>query len=104
MAGPADVATYLLAGADVVMTASALLRNGPGYATVLLDGVTIVERDTNNVVVMNPSFEASGTVPALGPIANLAGWTGMGTSGVDVGAGGAQPASALIFFEAPAHA
>jgi dihydroorotate dehydrogenase (fumarate) len=33
----ADVARYLLAGADVVMTASALLRHGPEYATVLLD-------------------------------------------------------------------
>jgi dihydroorotate dehydrogenase (fumarate) len=32
----ADVASYLLAGADVVMTASALLRHGPGYAPVLL--------------------------------------------------------------------
>ena len=32
----ADVARYLLAGADVVMTASALLRHGPGYAGVLL--------------------------------------------------------------------
>jgi dihydroorotate dehydrogenase (fumarate) len=30
---------YLLAGADVVMTASALIRNGPGYAAVLLDGL-----------------------------------------------------------------
>ena len=36
----ADVARYLLAGADVVMTASALLRHGPGHATVLLDGLT----------------------------------------------------------------
>ncbi len=35
----ADVAKYLLAGADVVMTASALLRNGPEHATVLLDGL-----------------------------------------------------------------
>ncbi len=34
-----DVAKYLLAGADVVMTASALLRGGPEYATVLLDGL-----------------------------------------------------------------
>src|SRR4029077_16661140 len=34
-----DVAKYLLAGADVVMTASALLRHGPEYATVLLDGL-----------------------------------------------------------------
>ena len=35
----ADVAKYLLAGADVVMTASALLRHGPGHAAVLLDGL-----------------------------------------------------------------
>ena len=31
---PHDVAKYLLAGADVVMTTSALLRHGPDYATV----------------------------------------------------------------------
>jgi len=37
---PADVAKYLLAGADVVMTASALLRHGPDHATVLLDGLS----------------------------------------------------------------
>jgi dihydroorotate dehydrogenase (fumarate) len=36
----ADVAKYLLAGADVVMTASALLRHGPGYAGALLDGLS----------------------------------------------------------------
>ena len=36
---PADVAKYLLAGADVVMTTSALLRHGPEYATALLDGL-----------------------------------------------------------------
>jgi dihydroorotate dehydrogenase (fumarate) len=35
----ADVARYLLAGADVVMTASALLRRGPMYAAALLDGL-----------------------------------------------------------------
>ena len=34
-----DVAAYLLAGADVVMTASALLRRGPEYAAELLDGL-----------------------------------------------------------------
>jgi dihydroorotate dehydrogenase (fumarate) len=34
-----DVVKYLLAGADVVMTASALLRHGPGYARELLDGL-----------------------------------------------------------------
>jgi dihydroorotate dehydrogenase (fumarate) len=36
---PGEVIAYLLAGADVVMTASALLRHGPEYATVLLDGL-----------------------------------------------------------------
>ena len=35
-----DVAKYLLAGADVVMTTSALLRHGPAYAAVLLDGLS----------------------------------------------------------------
>lgn len=39
VATAADVVTYLLAGADVVMTTSALLRHGPGYARVLLDGL-----------------------------------------------------------------
>jgi dihydroorotate dehydrogenase (fumarate) len=35
-----DVVKYLLAGADVVMTTSALLRHGPEHAGVLLDGVS----------------------------------------------------------------
>jgi dihydroorotate dehydrogenase (fumarate) len=35
-----DVAAYLLAGADVVMTTSALLRHGPGHVTALLNGLT----------------------------------------------------------------
>ncbi len=34
-----DVVAYLLAGADVVMTASALLRHGPEHARVLIDGL-----------------------------------------------------------------
>jgi dihydroorotate dehydrogenase (fumarate) len=37
---PPDVARYLLAGADVVMTASALIRHGAGHAGVLLDGLS----------------------------------------------------------------
>ncbi len=37
---PDDVAKYLLAGADVVMTTSALLRHGPAHAAVLLDGLS----------------------------------------------------------------
>ncbi len=38
--GPADVVKYLLAGADVVMTASALIRHGPEHAAVLLEGLS----------------------------------------------------------------
>ncbi|MGP0005520.1 MAG: dihydroorotate dehydrogenase-like protein [Acidimicrobiales bacterium] len=38
--GPDDVAKYLLAGADVVMTTSSLLRHGPGHAAALLDGLS----------------------------------------------------------------
>jgi dihydroorotate dehydrogenase (fumarate) len=37
---PADLARYLLAGADVVMSTSALLRHGPAYANELLDGLS----------------------------------------------------------------
>ena len=38
--GPADVVKYLLAGADVVMTASALIRHGPQHTAVLLNGLS----------------------------------------------------------------
>ncbi|QXX76501.1 dihydroorotate dehydrogenase-like protein [Methylovirgula sp. HY1] len=34
-----DVVKYLLVGADVVMTTSALLRHGPGYIATLLEGL-----------------------------------------------------------------
>lgn len=37
---PGDVAAYLLAGADVVMTTSALLRHGPEHIGSLLDGLS----------------------------------------------------------------
>jgi dihydroorotate dehydrogenase (fumarate) len=39
VADGSDVAAYLLAGADVVMTTSALVRNGAGYARKLIDGL-----------------------------------------------------------------
>jgi dihydroorotate dehydrogenase (fumarate) len=35
---PADVVKLLLAGADVTMMTSALLRHGPGHLTSVLDG------------------------------------------------------------------
>ena len=36
----ADVARYLLAGADVVMTTSSLLRHGPDHAGTLIEGLS----------------------------------------------------------------
>ncbi|MDO5678140.1 MAG: dihydroorotate dehydrogenase-like protein [Propionibacteriaceae bacterium] len=36
---PQDVIKYILAGADVVMTTSSLIRRGPAYAGVLLEGL-----------------------------------------------------------------
>jgi len=39
VATPIDVVRCLLAGADAVMTTSALLRNGPGYISVLTAGL-----------------------------------------------------------------
>ena len=41
MNGPDEVIKYLLAGADVVMTTSALLKHGPGHMKVLVDGLRI---------------------------------------------------------------
>lgn len=37
---PRDVVAYLLVGADVVMSTSALLRHGPQYASFLIDGLS----------------------------------------------------------------
>ena len=62
--------------------------NTVGDRTALFDAVTIVPRGSNDVTVMNPSFEASGTVPGVGPITNaMAGWAGSGVFGVDTASG-----------------
>jgi len=66
-----------------------------GDASGLLDAVTIVERSTNDIVVMNPSFEASGALPDVGPIANIAGWVSAGVVGVDA-VGGAYANNGAI--------
>ena len=38
---PEDAVKLVLAGADAVMTASALIRHGPDYASMLLDGLAV---------------------------------------------------------------
>lgn len=79
-----------------------------GDSTLLLDGVTIVQRDEGNFPVMNPSFEASGAVFDGVPSAGLdwpaiSGWAKTGVAGVDDGTGGmadngAIPDQGLVAF------
>jgi dihydroorotate dehydrogenase (fumarate) len=47
---PDDVVKYLLAGADVVMTTSALLEHGVSHMRILVDGLTewLEHRDMEN--------------------------------------------------------
>lgn len=64
-----------------------------GDSTILLDAVTIVQRDEGQFPVMNPSFEASGTVfdgaPSVGrDWPAISGWAKKGEAGVDDGTGG----------------
>ena len=47
-----------------------------GSATLLLDGFSVIRRSPNDVVIANPSFEASGTGQASpGYVSAIAGWT-----------------------------
>ena len=67
-------------------TATVVLRGeAAGDATMVYDAVSIVQRDEGNVIVMNPSFEASGTPPWPGYIQPkpIAGWVGAGNYGIN---------------------
>jgi hypothetical protein len=67
-------------------TATVVLRGeAAGDATMIYDAVSVVQRDEGNVIVMNPSFEASGTPPWPGYIQPkpIAGWVGAGNYGVN---------------------
>jgi hypothetical protein len=57
----------------------AFATTATGDATLVLDGVTLAQRDTGNIVIMNPGFEASGDAAG----APMAGWTVLGTAGVN---------------------
>jgi hypothetical protein len=61
-----------------------------GDGSALLDAVSIVQRDDGNIVVQNPSFEASGTTASPGYVHphGIAGWTMTGQYGVNVGTQG----------------
>jgi len=65
----ADVVAYLLAGADVVMTTSALLRHGLGHIGTLLDGMAdwMIRKEFGTVEEMRGLLAAPAT-PADGPV------------------------------------
>ncbi len=79
-----------------------------GDATIVLDAVTIVQRDQGNFAVVNPSFEASGVVFDGASSAGkdwpaISGWAKTGVAGVDDGTGGVAdngevPDQALVVF------
>jgi hypothetical protein len=64
------------------------LHSVSGDRTLLLDGVSIIARPPGDVVVRNPSFEASGILPHVGQLEAIAGWEIEGFVGVDDGTGG----------------
>ena len=61
------------------------IQNTPhsgGDASLLMDGFSIICRTTNDIVIQNPSFEASGTgQPFPGTVGEVAGWTFSTTGG-----------------------
>jgi hypothetical protein len=56
-----------------------------GDGTLLLDAVTVVQRDDGQIVLQNPSFEAEGNVPSPGYIQpdRISGWAATGNYGVN---------------------
>jgi dihydroorotate dehydrogenase (fumarate) len=64
-----DVVAYLLAGADVVMTTSALLRHGLGHIGTLLDGLAdwMIRKEFGTIDEMRGLLGAPAT-PAAGPV------------------------------------
>lgn len=103
---PSDSTYYFLSAPFVPDSDAGTIRfvhEVSGDRTLLLDAVTVVARSPEDVVLRNPSFEASGILPSTGPLANLAGWAITGIAGVDDGSAGyedsgAPPDQALVAF------
>jgi len=57
-------------------------------ASLLLDGITLVPQEAGEVVVKNPSFEASGIIEYPGYQGAMAGWAATGGHGVNVDTAG----------------
>ena len=75
-----DMETYYFQNVPFVATGSSglleFVTEADGDATILLDAVNIIPRGDDEVVLKNPSFEASGSPVGVGYIqpANVAGW------------------------------
>ncbi len=87
-------AAYYLANFAWTATATSALLSinsqaaAAGDASAVFDAVAVIKRGTSEVVIANPSFEASGVVP--GAYANVGGWSVIGTggqSGINAAAG-----------------
>jgi len=72
--------------AEVALVEIATQPHGGGDSTLLIDAVTVVPREPGNVVVQNPSFEASGLIPLPGVFGDqaISGWQAEGTVGVNL--------------------
>lgn len=76
--------TAAATGGVLTITKSSL-GGAANRSTVMLDGFSIIRRTTNDIVIANPGFEASGTNQAFpGYVTNLAGWTLVGPGAVAI--------------------
>lgn len=88
---PSDAGYYFLSApftADADTGTIGFTHIVSGDRTLLLDAVTVVARSAEDISIRNPSFEASGTLPSVGALIPLAGWTQNGVVGVDDGTAG----------------
>ncbi len=86
---------YLANFSWTAMSSSALLTLGAqsaagGDASAVFDAIAVIKRGAGEVVIANPSFEASGAgIASPGYYENIAGWTKTGTAqiGINTSAG-----------------
>lgn len=74
-------APFIATGANASLEFAA---TAAGDASLLLDGISIVPQAATEVVVQNPSFEASGVPAGVGYQGTMAGWAFTGGHGTNV--------------------
>lgn len=75
-------------GGDLVFSTAPSTPGGD--SALLLDGVTVIQRNSDEIVIFNPSFEASGTnIGGVGYLSPIAGWTNtIGPNGTAINVAG----------------